>query len=187
MAPMTIDYDQIIPLHPLWSHDLFQGDDGEMKMGILYMPNETLDKETDILQLRAGYRFMRDEYLRLSILWEKIAEFNKKLQMELEALKAIHFQDLEAYSNDLHNANDEITQLKANSKWVSIKERLPEDGQEILAWQNLIPHCVRTTYLKHNFNGFKTVLIVSIVTHWMQLPEPPETMRNNDYPAQIGE
>jgi hypothetical protein len=145
-----------------------------MKMGIFYMPDETLNKETDVEQLRAGYRFVRDEYLKMGIQWEKIAEFNKKLRGELEALEAIHFQDLEAYSNDLHKANAEITQLKVKTKWISIKEELPEDGQEILAWQNLEPHCVRTTYLTHDFNGFKTVLIGSIVTHWMPLPEPPE-------------
>jgi len=58
--------------------------------------------------------------------------------------------------------------------WIPVEEKLPEDGQEIIAWQDHEPHCIRTVYLEHIYHGFKTVLYGSIVTHWMPLPEPPK-------------
>lgn len=63
-------------------------------------------------------------------------------------------------------------------EWISVEDRLPEDGIEVLAYT--IAHSVRV--LKRNnlmddwdVTDRKNACIRSdYVTHWMPLPEPPE-------------
>lgn len=60
------------------------------------------------------------------------------------------------------------------SEWISVGERLPEDGVCVLAW-DIREKCVRVAYIDSVFFmvGFDDDTPIS-VSHWMTLPEPPE-------------
>ncbi len=60
----------------------------------------------------------------------------------------------------------------AKPQWISVKERLPRPGQEVLAFDNGIMRVVAiSTYNKWHpyINGANCV-----PSHWMKLPKPPE-------------
>jgi hypothetical protein len=56
------------------------------------------------------------------------------------------------------------------SEWISVKDRLPEEAGYYLVYP-------RDKYHTSWFNrGFAVTTLYSIkVTHWMPLPQPPET------------
>ena len=72
-------------------------------------------------------------------------------------------------------------------KWISVKDRLPEEGEYVLCvlkgfnYGGKIQVCKFVPadkfkdkpYFEHFRNGFPSV------THWMPLPEPPEVRRND--------
>ena len=59
-------------------------------------------------------------------------------------------------------------------EWISVMERLPEDGVRVLAWDRREESC-RIAYLDSTWYmvGFDDDTPIC-VTHWMPLPEPPE-------------
>ena len=73
----------------------------------------------------------------------------------------------------------EIQRLENELKkydWVSVKDRLPEDGQEVFAYcseadsfEMLVLRC-----LSENMWINRALDIYENVTHWMPLPEPPK-------------
>lgn len=50
-------------------------------------------------------------------------------------------------------------------RWISVKERLPEDGKYVLAYS--ADDDYMTVEARHKFDAFQ-------ITHWMPLPEPPK-------------
>ena len=71
-----------------------------------------------------------------------------------------------------------------NMNWISVKDRLPENEQTVLAYYNFGGKCKIRFYgtltyyafdpephWQHEGTGLK-------VTHWMPLPEPPEEEEN---------
>jgi hypothetical protein len=70
----------------------------------------------------------------------------------------------------------------AAPKWVDVKERLPEDGQQVLAWEKG-GRCVTAIWKEHNpvgsflaYSYFTEELEeAEEITHWMPLPSPPST------------
>jgi hypothetical protein len=61
------------------------------------------------------------------------------------------------------------------SKWISVDERLPESGEDVLVW-----HCgsVHSAYFNYSAGGVAYFVRDSHYncepTHWMPLPGPPE-------------
>ena len=57
-------------------------------------------------------------------------------------------------------------------KWISVEERLPEDGQTVVIYHP------RWSPVVHNWTGwaFRDTIgpNADAPTHWMPLPEPPE-------------
>ena len=67
------------------------------------------------------------------------------------------------------------------TKWISVKDRLPEKNQAVLGWYKDNPFA-GYTYGVVSWNGRGWVFVyaqryVTNVTHWMQMPEPPQTER----------
>lgn len=84
-----------------------------------------------------------------------------------------------AYVEDLaKDALEYIRQLEAQQpRWISVGERLPEDGQKIIAaFRNgggLIVDQARYRNEEFDFASWAYVWGDN-VTHWMPLPQPPE-------------
>lgn len=67
---------------------------------------------------------------------------------------------------------DELSRLKAQTRWIPVAERLPEDDEDVLV---LVSGDVSMGY----FNIFRGYWVDyesddDNVTHWMPLPEPPK-------------
>ena len=59
-------------------------------------------------------------------------------------------------------------------EWISVSERLPEDGQSVLTYKNGI--CDIQTYeaRKNGWVSKSWFWSMATVTHWMPLPQPPK-------------
>ena len=59
-------------------------------------------------------------------------------------------------------------------RWVSVKDRLPEDEEEVLIYE--VGEMYIATYtIKHFFTDFnEDNVAIHHPSHWMSLPEPPE-------------
>ena len=68
-----------------------------------------------------------------------------------------------------------------NNKWISVKDQLPDDQQEILTyWAEKKMIDAQTYYLEYGtpgqwwmFGWQNHLLSSGRITHWMPLPEPP--------------
>jgi hypothetical protein len=80
-----------------------------------------------------------------------------------------------------------------NNKWISVKDRLPEDGENVLVYnddnsEDFIPYFTGyfhggmwySSYALYEEENFLEV--PSIVTHWMPLPEPPKDQQHKHFP-----
>ena len=58
------------------------------------------------------------------------------------------------------------------TNWISVKDRLPKQKQDIIAWGN---GSVQLVYCdKDKFYDVYELRIVLNITHWQPLPEPPK-------------
>ncbi len=62
-------------------------------------------------------------------------------------------------------AIDNIPTIETAPRWIPVTERLPEDGELVLAWSES---------LRDLGMGVLDEFEPTQVTHWMPLPEPPE-------------
>ena len=67
--------------------------------------------------------------------------------------------------------------------WISVTERLPQDGQDILAY---LANEQETRILAANYDHgiwydccFNTQVDTDQITHWRPIPEPPKADKNN--------
>ena len=68
--------------------------------------------------------------------------------------------------------------LTKTSRWISIKDRQPERGSDVLVYvPRYHPHNNRR-HARYSINGRWQNVRGELVTHWMPLPEPPK--ENND-------
>jgi len=58
-------------------------------------------------------------------------------------------------------------------RWIPVEERLPEEGERVLAWDNGFKESEMATYYAHDGWGGEVIASLN-VTHWMPLPSPPE-------------
>ena len=64
-------------------------------------------------------------------------------------------------------------------RWIAVSERLPPEGQEVLAWNNggqcekPWQGCVLCEHKNGEWREFQERDLYPGVTHWMPLPEPP--------------
>ena len=65
------------------------------------------------------------------------------------------------------------------SEWISVKDRLPETGVEVLAYSDgdiyTVVHCIDGSWIASS-----TYYDLYHVTHWMPLPEPPDKLAEKE-------
>lgn len=111
---------------------------------------------------------------------------SEDVQRAIERLQSKYVDDLEDYLASCGKWNRNIdlatAALQAHQSWVSVKDRLPEEGDYVLCvlkgfnYGGKIQVCKFVSadkfkdkpYFEHFRNGFPSV------THWMSLPEPPK-------------
>lgn len=70
------------------------------------------------------------------------------------------------------------------SKWISVKDRLPEPGRYVACiakrnpFSRFMPMVARIE--KNGWANPITEQYISEVTHWLPLPEPPKEGKNNE-------
>ena len=78
------------------------------------------------------------------------------------------------YSQTVEDACAELSK----HRWISIEERLPEDGRDILAYyaDGIETRIIACNYYKGVWFDclFNTLMICKNISHWMPLPEPPQ-------------
>lgn len=57
-------------------------------------------------------------------------------------------------------------------RWISVSDKLPEEGQEVVIRIGEDNELVR--FLNYRWVGKEEWFILDLPTHWMPLPEPPE-------------
>jgi len=61
------------------------------------------------------------------------------------------------------------------SEWISVKDRLPKENEEVLAFSGFIFYALNVNHLYENgFFDLVEEIVYQNVTHWMPLPNPPE-------------
>lgn len=59
--------------------------------------------------------------------------------------------------------------------WIPVKDRLPEEGQEVLLWAECYPYSSgKFHYDMIVYNPRVYQPVIDYTTHWMPLPEPPK-------------
>lgn len=73
---------------------------------------------------------------------------------------------------------DDAPTIDAVPVWVSVKDRLPNDGQDVLAH---LYDCEETRIVPCNYDKgtwydclMSCTVAINSITHWMPLPEPPK-------------
>lgn len=102
----------------------------------------------------------------------------------VDCLDKLHKQAADAIEElqkavNFHKFNSEFWEDKYNSlaaeKWISVTERLPEDGSDILAVQS---YCGEVRIVPANYDRgvwYDCVYnrVAEHITHWMPVPKPP--------------
>jgi hypothetical protein len=83
------------------------------------------------------------------------------------------FKDVDAVSaiDLMDEAANEIERLRL--RWIPVSERLPEDGENIVACFTILGEVGEATFNKRD-GWFYNEYGAWAATHWMPLPEPPE-------------
>lgn len=93
---------------------------------------------------------------------------------EIEALQAEVESLDESCKKQLVAMASHVAELQAaQPNWVSVKERLPEPGEYVLAWE-CQGFCVVDRYIDIDDGRWGLSNDGAIYTHWMPLPEPPQ-------------
>ena len=116
---------------------------------------------------------LKDDNYSLKESYQSVLQANDEIQSDCYKLEA----EISRLKSELQSAQEEIEKLKSN-KWISVSDRLPNPGQNVLV------------YLKGYFHPFdvaeyskvfamefiaNAICITDHVTHWQPLPASPET------------
>lgn len=104
------------------------------------------------------------------------------MNQDLKQLAQLHDENIEL--------KKEIERLKAEREWISVKDRLPENDDEVLIYvsTDIVQAYLKDGLWKGSINvtdnmkdGYVNDRIIckqgdhfDFVTHWMPLPEPPK-------------
>lgn len=71
-------------------------------------------------------------------------------------------------------------------EWISVKDRLPEDGRDVLICYYFKPHlnmrfmAVSSYFVFDSIPRWQHESIGIVITHWMDLPELPKEEEENE-------
>ena len=88
--------------------------------------------------------------------------------------------DARAYIQQLENhiggLTEKVAQFEAEQpKWISVKEKLPENDDNYLVFTSDRNDAVIATYYGDGeWLEYDSTNLIPLVTHWMPLPEPPK-------------
>jgi hypothetical protein len=75
------------------------------------------------------------------------------------------------------------------NQWISVEDRLPEDDEPVLAcfvgWDDMKFIRVLEYYSQEKEWEDWNCITHSNVTHWMPLPQPPQSILNNVYISEV--
>ena len=99
----------------------------------------------------------------------KLLDNSFKAQQEKYTFLTAQYTVEDLIDNGVTFAED----INVPAKWISVEDRLPEVGQEVLAIKNDRGYCV--VMYSDTYKGFfGGQFPVNGVTHWMPLQEPPK-------------
>ena len=91
-------------------------------------------------------------------------------------------EEIEAF-NMWHRIMDDIDSTPTINDWVNVKDKMPNDGQDVLAYLN---DGEETRVAPCNYyngvwfdNVMNCVVVLQNITHWMPRPKPPKEESKN--------
>ena len=96
-----------------------------------------------------------------------------------EAIKYAHHAQTIARDKpvvlDFYKTAEAALREWGQSEWVSVKDRLPENGETVLVYRPTMKIQYMTSYYWYRFcDGAIDIQGNDVITHWMPLPEPPK-------------
>lgn len=97
---------------------------------------------------------------------------------ECAGLDVSAFELLQEYVDRCARYAEETMELREKQQWISVTERLPAEGERVLAavegvWVGEAYRDMRDTWMRSYGTPWDASIGVS-VTHWMPLPDAPE-------------
>ena len=80
------------------------------------------------------------------------------------------------FSDALELLKAQEPRIEITPGWISVKDRLPEEGVDVLVWETQgFAYCDMLKSGVWNIGADEG----AIISHWMPLPEPPKGEKNN--------
>lgn len=125
-------------------------------------------------------------------LQKKIKQMELKYLTELNILideRDLALKDIEKYKyrineleTDLFNKNgnemsNQMIVVENNNNWISVKDKLPKDNEQVLVIDNIGYYYVTTFEQMHEYFIEGCELMPIDATHWQSLPELPKAVQ----------
>ena len=97
-----------------------------------------------------------------------------QVRAERDALKATIDEDILSNNRmaaECRELKAERDALRAENEWISVAEKLPEDENRVLIYADEI---IYTAWYDHRVKSWVCYSRIFTVTHWRNLPQPPE-------------
>ena len=65
------------------------------------------------------------------------------------------------------------------SEWISVKDRLPEKGKDVIAYRNRTKELLFCVLCEKHWESKNAILSLGAITHWIPIPEPPKEEPND--------
>jgi len=108
--------------------------------------------------------------------WQRDAEKKQVIINEMGAEIAEDAKEIAARTKQLMEAGNRIAELEAEREWIPVSERLPGDGQNVVArYEGVYEHRAVTFWMSHGEPRFGQPS--QPATHWhalSPLPTPPQ-------------
>lgn len=59
-------------------------------------------------------------------------------------------------------------------EWISVKDRLPECSETVIAWRYRTKQMIFVMFAKTCWSTNNGIIALGAISHWMPLPKPPK-------------